>query len=400
VPGNPDGPAPAGTKTGLWRRKRTIFLGTLSLFGLLFVGLGYLADNLTHEATDDAFLDANVVSVAPKVAGQVAAVHVLNNQKVKAGDLLLEIDPRDLQMALDQKKAAMDSARANTELLKSALDLTRAMVASAQATAKQTAAEALSSEATTERAAADLKRARELIGNHTISPQEFDGAEATAKAAEASLKAAREKAASDQAKVAQAEAEVGTAVKAFERAETQTRQTEWDLKAADLNLSYVRLTAPTNGFVTKKAVEAGDYVQVGQRLLALVPENFYVTANFKETQIKAIRPGQKAEITIDSVEHGPFLGHVDSIMAGSGARFSLLPPENAVGNYVKVVQRIPVKILFDEPIAGEHVLGPGMSVVPSIRVKDYQVSGTMVLAAAGAVAVIMGALWFAAARRP
>ena len=195
-------------------------------------------------------------------------------------------------------------------------------------------------------------------------------------------------------------AEVGAALKAFERAESQTRQTECDVKVAELNLSYARVTAPVAGYVTKKAVEAGDYLQVGQRVLALVPESFYVNANFKETQIKTIRPGQKVEITVDSVEHGPFLGHVDSIMAGSGARFSLLPPENAVGNYVKVVQRIPVKIFFDEPLEGGHVLGPGMSVVPSIRVKAYVVSEAMLLGVAGALALIIGAFWVVAARRP
>ena len=399
-PANSDTAITARPKRGAWRRRPTIFIGSVSLFGLLYLGLGYLAVNLTHETTDDAFLDADIVSVAPKVAGQVAKVQALNNRRVKAGDVLLEIDPQDLQVALDEKKAALDSARANTELLKSALDLTRAMVVSAQATAKQSAAEAMASQATAERAAADLKRGQGLIADRTISPQEFDAIEAGAKAAEASHDAARAKAASDESKVAETEAAAGTAVKAFERAEAQTRQTEWDLKAAEQNLAYARLTAPIDGVVTKKAVASGDYVQVGQRLLALVPEDFYVTANYKETQIKAIRPGQVVEIAVDSIEHGPFAGHVDSIMAGSGARFSLLPPENAVGNYVKVVQRIPVKILFDHPLKADHALGPGMSVVPSIRVSDHQFSGTVVLATSGALAFLVGALWFAAARKP
>jgi membrane fusion protein (multidrug efflux system) len=376
-----------------------MFVGTLILFGLLFPALSYLANNLTHEETDDAFLDADVVAVAPKVAGQVVKVSVDNNQKVKAGDSLVEIDARDLQVAVDQKQAALDSARANTELLKSTLDLARAMVASTQATARQTASEAVASEATAQRVAADLKRSRELTANHTISPQESDTAEAAAKAAEANLRAAQAKAAGDLSKVAQSEAQVGAAVKAFERAQTQTRQAEWDLKAAELNLSYARLTAPIDGFITKKAVEGGDYVQVGQRLMALVPERLYVTANFKETQLQTIRPGQKAEITIDSLTHSPFAGHVDSLMAGSGARFSLLPPENAVGNYVKVVQRIPVKILFDQPLPGDHVLGPGMSVVPSVRTVDTVISKGMVLGSAAILALVIGALWFVAARR-
>ena len=149
------------------------------------------------------------------------------------------------------------------------------------------------------------------------------------------------------------------------------------MQAAELNLSYARVTAPADGYVTKKAVESGDYVQVGQRLMALVPSDLYVTANFKETQVEHIRPGQPVRITVDSAGSRVFAGHVESIMAGSGARFSLLPPENAVGNYVKVVQRIPVKILFDEPVEAEHVLGPGMSVVPSVKVQGYEVSETV-----------------------
>jgi len=399
APERPGPQAPSADKPRWWRRLPSVLLGTLLLFGLLYSALSYLANTLTHEATDDAFLDADMVAVAPKVAGQVERIAVVNNQKVKAGDLLLEIDPRDLRVAVDQKQAALNSSGANTELLKSMLDLARAMVASAQATAKQTAAEAVASEATAQHAAAELKRARELAANRTISPQELDDKEAVAKAAEASLRAAREKAASDLSKVAQSEAQVNAAVKGYERAEFQTRQSEWDLKAAQLNLSYARLTAPVDGFVTKKAVEGGDYVQVGQRLLALVPEALYVTANFKETQLQAIRPGQPAEITIDSVAHGPYAGHVESIMAGSGARFSLLPPENAVGNYVKVVQRIPVKIVFDQPLERSHVLGPGMSVAPSVRTKAQPISDTLVLAAAGALALVVGALWVFAARR-
>jgi membrane fusion protein (multidrug efflux system) len=146
--------------------------------------------------------------------------------------------------------------------------------------------------------------------------------------------------------------------------------------------------------VTKKAVENGDYIQVGQKLMALVPGDLYVTANFKESQLEHIRPGQPARITVDSVEGRVFKGHVDSIMAGSGARFSLLPPENAVGNYVKVVQRIPVKILFDERVEAGHVLGPGMSVVPLVKVKEYEVSETIVVMVAAMGALVVGALWW------
>ncbi len=386
-------------KRSFWQRRQVIAIGTLVLFGLLFYGLRYLAESLTHEWTDDAFLDANVISIAPKVPGQVKRVHVKNNQSVKAGDLLLEIDPRDLAVQLDQRRAAVESARANVVLLRAMVELSRTQVATAEATAKQSAAEAAAALATADKARADLKRAEELIQNHTISPQEFDAAKAAATATEASLKAAQEKAASKRAEVVQAQAQVEAAQKAFERGEVQAHQTEPDVQAANLNLSYARVMAPADGFVTKKAIEDGDYIQVGQRLMALVPRDLYVTANFKETQVEHIRPGQPVKITVDSAGDRAFTGHVESIMAGSGARFSLLPPENAVGNYVKVVQRIPVKILFDEPVEAGHVLGPGMSVVPSVRVQGYEISETVVVVAAGVGALVVGVLWWRAAGR-
>ena len=208
-------------------------------------GLRYLAESLTHEWTDDAFLDANVISIAPQVAGQVKRVQIKNNQAVKAGDLLLEIDPRDLTVQLDQKHAAAESARANVVLLKAAVELSRTQVATAEATAKQSAAEADAAQATAEKARADLKRAEELIQNHTISPQEFDSAKAAATATEASLKAAQEKAASKRAEVVQAQAQVETAQKAFDHGEVQARQTEPDVQAAEL-------TYPTLGSLRRR----------------------------------------------------------------------------------------------------------------------------------------------------
>ena len=363
------GDATAEGKRSFWQRRPVTVVGTLVLFGLLFWGLRYLAESLTHESTDDAFLDADFVSLAPKVAGQVKRVHVMDNQAVKAGDLLVEIDPRDLAVQLEQKRAALNAARANLDLLKASFELRRTQIGTAEATTKQSTAEVAAAEATAEKAKADLKRAEELIQNHTISPQEFDSAKAAATAAEANLKAARERTTSDQSKVTEAKAQLETSRKALEWGEAQAHQAESDVQAAELNLSYARVTAPADGYVTKKAVESGDYIQVGQKLMALVPSELYVTANYKETQVEHIRPGQRVRITVDSAGGRVFAGHVESIMAGSGARFSLLPPENAVGNYVKVVQRIPVKIVFDERVEAGHVLGPGMSVVPSVKVQ-------------------------------
>ncbi len=400
LPGNSAGSAaPAAVNLTFWRRRPVILAGTVLLAVCFLFTLRYVVESFTHESTDDAFLDAHIVSIAPKISGLVETVHVTDNQLVAAGDVLVEIDPRDLQVELDRKRAALNAAQANVELVKATVDLFRSQIASAEATAKQTAAEAVAAQATAERANADLKRAEELIANHTISPQEFDSAKAAATAAEASLRAARQKAASDESKVAQAQAQLGAGLKGYERAEAQTREAELDMRGAELNRSYTSILAPEAGRITKKAVEKGNYVQVGQSLLALVPAHLYVTANFKESQLANLRTTQEARILIDAIPNRTFAGHIDSVQAGSGARFSLLPPENAVGNYVKVVQRVPVKLVFDEPLPPDRVLGPGMSVVPSVHVARFEVSQPVITVVAVALAFAVGLLWWRLAWR-
>jgi membrane fusion protein (multidrug efflux system) len=333
------------------------------------------------------------------VSGQVKKVLVERNQVVKAGEPLAELDSRDFAVALEQKQAAVNSARATVELLKAQLNLSRAQVVSAEATARQTTAAAAAEQAIADRANADLKRAEELYGNHTISPQEYDSAKASATAAAANARASEGKAASDQAKVGEAQAQVAASQKTLERGQAQVKQAEMDVEEANLNLSYTLIIAPEDGQVTKKAVEAGNYVQVGQNLMALVPARVFVTANFKETQLDKIRTNQPVKIMIDSVDSGPFSGYVESIQAGSGAAFSLLPPENAVGNFVKVVQRIPVRICFDNPVQASHVLGPGMSAVPSVHVMDFEVSETVLALVAAGLALGIGVLWWMLAGR-
>ena len=188
--------------------------------------------------------------------------------------------------------------------------------------------------------------------------------------------------------VKEAHAQIGVAEALLESALAKIKQTRTDEQAADLDLSYTRIFAPADGLVTRKAVEPGAYVQVGQSLLALVPTNFWVTANFKETQLAHLRPGQPAEIHIDAHPDRPWRGHVDSIMAGSGARFSLLPPENAVGNFVKIVQRVPVKILFDETPDPALSLGGGMSVVPEVRTSTFSAPSALLWLVAVVLAVL------------
>ena len=306
-----------------------------------------------YESTDDAFIDGNVIGIAPRVVGQVTQLLVVDNQRVQPGDLLVQIDPRTFQAGLAQAQAALAAAQtrleqAKTQVLADAakLDQERAGIVAAQSEA--------------DRATADLKRF-ESVDNRAIPRSQFDQAVAQVRSDTAALEAAR-------SRVKAAEAQQAVSQAAIETAKAEVERNQAAVRQAQLELSYTKVVAPTNGFVTHRTVEAGDYVQAGQALLAVVAPDMWVTANFKETQLRRMQPGQPVTIHIDAYPNHTFHGHVDSIQRGSGARFSLLPPENATGNYVKVVQRVPVKILFDGVLGSNLALGPGMSVEPKVRV--------------------------------
>src|ERR1035438_2609988 len=365
-------PPPAVNPALLAKLNSPLFIwpATVMLAALLFFGLGYLFDVLTHESTDDAFIAAHVVSIAPRISGQVAAVHVLDNEMVRSNELLVEIDPADYSTVAAQKQSSADAAEANYKTMLAALDLMTVKVATAEATADQSKADIAAAEATDAHAQADFQRNGELRKQNTISAQEFDAAQAAVKEADANLVAARQKAVADASRINEAkatqtatEASVGMALALFRQAQTA-------VQLAQLDLSYTKIFAPCDGRVTRKAVEPGNYVQVGQQLMSIVPADIWVVANFKESQLKKMKPGQPALVEIDALGKS-LRAHVDSIQAGSGAAFSLLPPENATGNYVKVVQRVPVKILFDEPLPADHVIGPGLSVTPDVRVSSF-----------------------------
>jgi membrane fusion protein (multidrug efflux system) len=348
-----------------------IWPATAALAVLLFFGLGYLVDVLTHESTDDAFIAAHVVSVAPRISGQVSAVHVFDNEMVRSNDLLVEIDPSDYAITAAQKQSSSDASEANYKTALAALDLMAVKVATAQATADQSKADADAAEATDARAQADFKRNQELRTQNTISAQEFDAAQAVVKEADANLAAAKQKAVADASRINEAratqtatEASVGMALAMFKQAQTA-------VQSAQLDLSYTKIFAPSDGRVTRKAVETGNYVQTGQQLMSIVPPEIWVVANFKESQLRNMRTNQPVLVEIDALGGKKFRAHVDSVQSGSGAAFSLLPPENATGNYVKVVQRVPVKILFDEPLPADHTIGPGLSVTPDVRVGSF-----------------------------
>jgi membrane fusion protein (multidrug efflux system) len=386
----PSASAAAATTPPAGSRRRLVLAIAvgIGLAVLFFFGLRYLVEVFTHEDTDDAFIETGVVSIAPKVAGIVAAVHVRDNQWVNAGDPLVDIDARDYETALARKQASLSVAQSNKKSAEAAYQVMQAKLATAEATAKQSASESAASQATADKADADLKRAETLREQKVLSQQEYDQIRATALTTAATAAADRDKARSDESKVNEARAQLDAVVAALEMVQSQIAEAQTEVKSANLDLSYTRIYAPTNGAVTRKSVQEGEYVQAGQKLLAIVPSNVWVIANFKETQLDHIRPGMPVKIHVDAYPEQALRGHVDSVQAGSGARFSLLPPENAVGNFVKVVQRVPVKILFDDAPDTTHTLGPGMSVVPSVRTRDFAPPEALLAVAAVVLAAL------------
>jgi membrane fusion protein (multidrug efflux system) len=391
---NPPVPPPAISGTGYskskFRSPLFIWPAAIALAVLLFFGLGYLADTLTHESTDDAFIAGHIVSVAPRIAGQVAAVHILDNQVVHSNDLLVEIDPADYATTVAQKVTAADSQSANYKTAIAAYELMQVKVSTAEASARKAKADADAAEATAKNEQSDFDRSANLRQQNTISQQEFETAQAVNTTAQANWKSTVENAAVELSKVDEADRTLTAARDEATVALAQWEEAQTNIAAAKLNLSYTKIFAAADGRITRKAVEAGDYVQTGQELFSIVPDEVWVIANFKESQLKNMRPGQPAWVAIDALGGRKFRAHVDSIQAGSGAQFSLLPPENATGNFVKVVQRVPVKIIFDEPLPADHTIGPGLSVTPDVRTREYDLPDW--IAALGALILTAAAL--------
>jgi membrane fusion protein (multidrug efflux system) len=360
----------------------------------------------SYEDTDDAQIDGDIYAITSRIAGTVKAVYVQDNQQVKAGQLLVELDPRDYDVSVEQAKATVnqsqtevESARPNvpitsvtteTAVSSQEADITgvEAQVAGAQRDYESSIAQIRQAEADNAKAQADLVRYKQLIAKDEISQQQYDQVEAAAKAASATVdarKATAEAAARNidaiRARLQQAQSLIAEARRnrpqqiALQNAVVRSRQATTVrertlLDQALLNLSYTKILAPVDGIIGKKNAEPGQEVSPGQQLMADVPiTNLWVTANFKETQLKKMRPGQRVTIHVDAYNRD-YQGYVESLAGASGARFSLLPPENATGNYVKVVQRLPIRIRFKEGEDKERLLRPGMSVEPKVWLND------------------------------
>ena len=363
---------------------------------LLFIVLVIVAAGIwvwryytVRETTDDAQVDAHIAPVSARVSGTVTAVNVDDNQYVERGTVLVQLDPRDYEVALERATAELTDAAANaraahtgvpvaTTSTSSALQTARANVNAAQKEVEAAEARVREAQANYTRTQEDLKRYQLLVKKDEISQQQYDAAVAANAAARATLDASQAAVATAESHVVQAQEQVRNAQTAPEQvAITQAKagaatalvqQRQAALSQAKLNLQYTTIMAPVTGVVSKRSVELGQVVQAGQPLMSIVNlEDLWVTANFKETQLEKMRPGQAATIHVDAYNKD-FKGHVDSIGGGTGARFSLLPPENATGNFVKVVQRVPVKITFDP---GQDVknLRPGMSVEATVMTK-------------------------------
>lgn len=343
--------------TTIWtqQRKRLLWMGCSMLVAAL-AAIYYFQAIAPFESTDNAFVEGHVVAISPQVAGKVLRLLIQDNQDVKRGDLLLEIDPQDYETKVMQAKANLTRAQSSAQQAKAQLSVDEAGV-------ERERASLVAAEAEAARATRDLKR-YQAVESRAVSQTQIDAAATQAKNATAQVAVVQSRVEAAKAQVELSKANVETAQATIQQAEAALRQ-------AELDLSYTKVIAPEDGRITKRSVESGSYIQVGQVLMAMVPSKFWVVANFKETQLTHMRPGQPVEVKVDAYPQLKIKAHVDSIQTGAGARFSLFPPENATGNYVKVVQRVPVKIVFDELNLSDAglLLGPGMSVEPRVRVK-------------------------------
>jgi len=411
-PGPPMQPATAENGEARYQRRKQLFgssraklfLG-LTILVLLVGGFFAWRYFMSYESTDDAQIDGHVNSVSARISGHVIKLNVDDNQYVEKGTVLVEIDPADYEVAVAQARAVYADAQAqasaagiNVPIMNvstssqvtaagSEVAGAKAGVAWARQQFEAAKAQAVQADANNVKAQNDLVRYKQLIDKQEISQQQYDQAVATAKSSAAALEAA--KAAADaaqvqieqaQEKLQQANADLRTAQTAPQTmqatrsrarsAQANAERRKAELDQALLNLQYTKVIAPVTGIVSNRTVEVGQNVQAGQEMMKVIPlEEIWVTSNFKETQLKNMKPGQKAEIYVDATGK-TYKAHLDSIAGASGARFSLLPPENATGNYVKVVQRIPVKIVFEPGETKGHELRPGMSVEPKVWIRE------------------------------
>jgi len=344
----------ASSRLARLRRHRGLVLAITAIVVLIGAGIvAWWISSSGYISTDDAFIDTRTVTISPQISAQVTDVPVTDNQLVYAGTALVRLDDRDFQAQVDQGKAQVDAAQANIANIEAQIGTQQARIDQADTQVIQAQAALTFAQQQNERyeglvknGSATQEQAQQYHSNYLQAQAGFDAAQANAVATQKQLTVL-------QSQKLQAQA--------------QLEQMRATLEQAEINLSRTVITAPAEGYVTQLTAAKGDYAAAGQALMMFVPRNVWVTANFKETDLDSIRTGAPVTITVDAYPKRTFAGHVASVQAGSGTAFSLLPPENATGNYVKIVQRVPVKIVFNE--RPDVLLGPGMSVVPTVKVQ-------------------------------
>lgn len=309
----------------LYEKKRVI-VPTITGLILLIFGFIVSINSMYYKSTDDAFVEGHIVTVAPRVSGPVEKLYIEDNKEVKKGDLLLEIDPKDYETKLKQSKAKLEEAKAALINANNQVEKTFSQLDFAKN---------------------DYTRYSQMYSKGISSTQDYDEAKT---------------------KLTTAQAENKSAVAKYKELKASIKKLEAEVEENELNLSYTKIYASQDGKITHRTVEQGNYVQIAQPLFAIAQDDVWIVANFKETQVANMKKGQSVKIKIDAFGRKKFNGKVDSIQMASGAKASLFPPENAVGSYVKIVQRIPVKIVFTDDISQMNII-PGMSVVPTVKVK-------------------------------
>jgi len=375
--------APVRTKPSLRRVLLPLAIIGAGAFGVHW-GYNYFVEGRFLVSTDDAYVGADTVIVAPKVAGYVTEVLVKNNQEVRAGDLLAVIDAGDYKLAVEAAKDKVATQDSTIARIGRQIEAQRAMIAQAQAQIGSAHATADSADADQQRAALEFDRAEKLVQTSFGSQQRFEQAMADKKRTAAAAAGAKSALASAQAQFAYAQANIDVLQSQQAEAEHTRSELENAVERAERDLSFTQIRAPFDGVVGNKAVTRGQYAQPGARLLALVPlDNVFVDANYKETQVGDIRPGQRVDVEVDAFGGRTLEGVVRSLAPASGAQFSLLPPDNATGNFTKLVQRMSVRVGFDAETIHAHLLRPGMSVVATVHTRDESLPKPTLIGALG-----------------
>jgi membrane fusion protein (multidrug efflux system) len=353
-----------------WRKKIVVFIvfPVILVIGAAAIYF-YLQYKKTHISTDDAYVDGRIHTIASKVFGTVKTLYIQDNQLVRAGNILLEIDPQDYQVKVTEARAGLETERAKLTQILNSVNTVNKQLAQMIASLGAARANLKLQEANLHLADLEFKRSGALFQRAVIPRQQYDQAKTAYEVSSAQVKAAADQEKALEASVETQKALIRQTESGIPPQQAVIKQNKATVQAAELNLSYTKIYAPVDGHITNRTVEVGNQIQPAQPLMAVVPltqREIWITANFKETDLTHVRPGQRVRIKVDTYPGKEFNGRVNSIMAGTGAVFSLFPPENATGNFVKVVQRIPVKIVFDPGEDPQHLLRIGMSVVPTI----------------------------------